>query len=121
MSEGKILIRGEVIAGHGLGKKLGFSTVNVLYEGDVGGVFVGRIFVNDGWRDAVIHVGHKPTIGDNKISCEAHILDWEKEIPIGTKTKLELSKKIRDTKKLENLKELKEQISKDVEIAKKLL
>lgn len=137
-------ISGEVVKGRGLGKKLGFPTLNILYDGKMSGVFVGRIFIDGGWRKTAVHVGSKPTVGDRQNVCEAHIIDfkgenfdWEKELAQPRLAgfalcywgghpakrgrlivKVELFEKVRDTKKFDNLEDLKSQISKDVEFVK---
>jgi len=115
----KQTIKGVVISGRGLGKKLGFPTVNVHYDGKITGVFLGEILVDDKWNNAVIHVGKKPTISDVGVFCEAYILNWNKDIKWGTIVEIKLNEKIRDTKKFENIEELKSQIAKDVEFARK--
>ncbi len=40
----EVLIEGVVVSGRKLGTKLGFPTVNVLYKGEIAGVFVGEIY-----------------------------------------------------------------------------
>jgi len=112
-------IKGVVISGRGLGKKLGYPTINVHYDGKISGVFLGKILVDGKWNNSVIHVGEKPTISNVGVFCEVYILDWHSDVKWGTDVEIELGEKIRDTKKFANTDELKEQIAKDVEFAKK--
>lgn len=107
------------MSGRGLGKQLGFPTINVHYDGQTEGVFLGRIFLENKWHDSVIHVGKKPTVSDVGVFCEVHVLDWNKDVAWGTEVRVELNEKIRDTKKFTDTEELKSQIAKDVEFAKK--
>lgn len=114
----EVLIQGEVVSGRKLGKKIGFPTVNIVYKGDVSGIFVGEILLDGKWLQAVIHIGKKPTIQDDEVTLEAHILNWTGDVKTGTIVSVKLLKKIRDTKKFEDLKQLEKAIEKDVEFAR---
>jgi len=118
----EVLISGKIVVGKKLGTKLGFPTINIRCEKIESGVFVGEIFLQGKWRESVIHVGEKPTIGDVNFSCEVHVLkfDYEmnEEIFPGKDIKVRLLYKIRDTEKFGTLDELKGKISQDVEFAK---
>lgn len=114
----EVLIEGEVVSGRKLGTKLGFPTINILYKGNIAGVFVGEILIKDEWMKAVIHIGKKLTIQDDEVGLEVHILNWEGVVEKGEEVVVKLFEKIRDTKKFENLEELKKEISKDVQFAK---
>lgn len=114
----EVLIKGVVVSGRKLGTKLGFPTVNVVYKGDIKGVFVGEILLGNEWAQAVIHIGKKPTIQDDEVSLEVHILNWSGEVKEGINVSVKLSEKIRDTKKFEDLEELKKAIEKDVEFVR---
>ena len=118
----EVLIEGEIIKGRKLGTKLGFPTVNIKYRGDLSGVFVGEISLNNMWVRSVIHVGEKSTIDDMNKSIEVHILDWEEKmnqyIMSGDKVKVKFLFKIRETEKFDTLDDLKIGIFHDVEFAK---
>lgn len=112
------IIEGQVVKGFGVGRKLGFKTMNILYDGKLSGVFVGKIFIEGKSFPAAVHVGKRPTINENEPILEAHIIDGfeefaEKDLS-GRFIKVEIFEKIRDTKKFESLDELKKQIAKDV-------
>jgi riboflavin kinase/FMN adenylyltransferase len=116
-----IFIKGKVQKGHGLGKGLGFPTLNISYKGNVSGVFVGRVFVLGKFYRAAVHVGKRLTFNDEKTSCEGYLLNFdvdEKSDFVGETIKFELLEKIRDTKKFDNLDELKSQMCLDVEFVK---
>lgn len=113
-------ISGQVVKGNGIGKKLGFPTLNIPYSGDVRGVFAGKVLIAGKVYGAAVNVGDKPTIGDKKAVCEVHLLDFS-GIFAGNFLEVELIKKIRDTKKFDDLNSLKDQISEDVKECAKVL
>ncbi len=112
-----IIIVGKTVKGKGIGKKLGFPTLNIPYAGDLSGVFVGRVFVNDNWYCAAINIGGRPTVDDENF-CEAFLLNFKGRVVHGTEVAITLGKKIRHIEKFKNLTELKKQIAKDVEFVK---
>lgn len=70
---------------------------------------------------AAIFVGKSPTISSSQNTakkCEAFLLDFEGEIPVGSEIRIDIFEKIRDIEKFENSELLKKQISKDVEFVK---
>lgn len=112
------IIKGKVLEGKHLGRQFGFPTVNVFYDGNESGVFAGRVLVDGDWHPAAINIGGRPTVDSEKKLCEAFILNWNKDIELGSEIEIELKQKIRDTKKFPNFEELKSQIAKDVEFVK---
>lgn len=113
------IIEGKLIKGKGVGKTLGFPTLNIVYNGNESGVFAGKVFIDDCEYIAAINLGGSPTFDDENVLCEAFLLNWTGgEIEYGTTIQVELDKKIRETKRFSNSQELKEQITKDVEFVK---
>ncbi|MDP3981561.1 MAG: riboflavin kinase, partial [Chlamydiota bacterium] len=112
-----LMIRGKIKKGNGLGRKMGFPTLNIPYYGDDAGVFVGRVLIDDEWHIAAVHIGPRLTIDDDESICEAFLLDW-KGGKIKGEIQIELGKKIRDTKKFDSMELLKNQITEDVEFVK---
>lgn len=113
-----IFIKGKVENGHGVGKKIGFPTLNISYDGKLRGIFVGRVFVLGKPYKAAIHVGSRPTFDDDRVSCESYLLDFDGGDFGGETVEFELLEKIRDIKKFDNLDELKLQLNLDVEFVK---
>lgn len=111
------IISGKIVKGRGLGKKMGFPTLNIPYKGKLRGVFVARVFIDGKSCPAAVSVGPRPTINDESVFCEAYLVDFDGDIT--EDVKVELVEKIRDIKKFNNLEELKAQIAKDVEFVKK--
>ncbi|MEO0204610.1 MAG: bifunctional riboflavin kinase/FAD synthetase [candidate division WOR-3 bacterium] len=113
-------IVGRKVKGAGLGKNLGFPTVNLEVEGGKlipkDGVYV--VFLPDLGKYGVMHIGNRPTFSLDK-SLEVHILDFDGDI--GDTLRVEFVKRIRDVMRFKNGKELKERILKDIEVAKRVI
>ncbi|MDR3195657.1 MAG: riboflavin biosynthesis protein RibF [Endomicrobium sp.] len=100
----------------GLGKKLGFPTVNLKVDSDKllpKGVYISMITQKDGIYPSVTNIGSRLTFSRSaNIVPETHILNfdgvWKKDL-----TKVILLKKIRDERKFANSEVLKFQIAKD--------
>ena len=103
-----VIIEGKVEKGKGKGAELGFPTLNIPYDGDEKGVFVGRLFLNDEWKNCAVFVSG---------ICEVYLLKYE-SVGLGTLVKVELLEKIREVEDFDDFEALKAQISKDVEFVK---
>lgn len=114
-------IQGRLIEGQGLGRKLGFPSLNIEYNGDLEGVFCGRILLEGKWENAAVHLGPRPTVGGVKPICEVHVLNWNKSLKPGIELEVEVLGRIRDVQKFESVEALKKQIAKDVEYVKMTL
>lgn len=115
------IINGQIEKGRGLGKKLGFPTINIAYNGFESGVFAGQVWINGLLYKAAVHLGPRPTVGDDQPICEAFLLDWQGGDLDGNEVKVVLLKRIRDVEKFDSLEALQLQIVKDVELIKNLL
>ncbi len=112
------VIEGKVIKGRGLAMKMGFPTINLSYTGKSRGVFCARVFFDGETYKAVMHLGERPTVDDSVPVCEIFILDWNGDVKVGDKIKVERLAKIRGIKNFKSMEALKEQIASDVEFAK---
>lgn len=112
------LIKGKVLKGHGLGKKLGFPTLNIEYDGRFSGIFAADVIINRKWHKSATYIGKRSVLKDNKILLEAHLIDFNEQIPEGTLIEVKLLKKIRPSKKFSDVTSLRKQIAKDVEFVK---
>ncbi|MDA1060798.1 MAG: riboflavin kinase [bacterium] len=110
------IISGKIVKGRGLGKKMGFPTLNIPYKGSLRGVFAGRVFVDGKWLSCALNIGPRPTINDEKVFLEAYIIDWDGDI--GEGVEIEVLDRIRDIKKFDSLEDLKVQIAKDIEFVR---
>jgi riboflavin kinase/FMN adenylyltransferase len=68
----------------------------------------------------IANMGVRPTVGGEQPVLEVHLFDFNQDI-YGQRIDVEFKFKIRDEKKFESLDFLKEQIQKDISLAKKLL
>lgn len=85
------------------------------------GVYATRIRVDGENYLAVTNIGLRPTVDNEQIvTVEAHILDFEQDI-YGQSVELEVHKFLRPIQKFNSLEEVKRQVKKDIEEAKKFL
>jgi riboflavin kinase/FMN adenylyltransferase len=115
-------IKGEVIHGMQRGRTIGFPTANVLVEHEYVmpalGVYIGEVNVYGKWYRAMINIGFNPTFNlRNKMSIEAHILDFDQDI-YGENIRVCLKKKIREEKKFSSIDELVNQLNQDLDDTK---
>jgi len=116
-----VIIKGNIIKGHGIGRKINFPTLNIYYDGAENGVFAGKVKLDGKIYKAAVHIGRAQTLNRSDNRLEAYLIDFDQGINPGEKIEVNLINKIRETKKFDNLKQLKAQIAKDVETVKKLL
>jgi riboflavin kinase/FMN adenylyltransferase len=114
-------IDGYQIRGLGLGSKELVATINLLIEQYTlpNGVFSAFVTINNKTYKAIAFVGHRKSI-DNSHTIEVHILDTFNDKADG-KVYLEFVEFIRQSHKFSSLAKLKEQIHKDIELAKSQL
>lgn len=112
------ILSGKVIKGRGLATKMGFPTINFPYHGDSRGIFCAKVSLHGKTYKAAVHLGERPTVGDDAPVCEVFILDWTGDIKVGSDFKVEIVEKIRDIKKFKSIDDLKEQIASDVEFVR---
>lgn len=118
-------IKGKVVHGKGLGRTVGMPTANIEpnqeYELPKEGVYATWIYVGSERFPSVTNIGKRPSVDDDKqITIEAYILDFESDIYDKT-VELEVVGYIRDVKKFDSLKEVQEQVQKDIKTAKDML
>lgn len=114
----------KVVIGKRLGRKLGFPTANFrIHDGALPpyGIYAVRAQYKKKLYNGVMNVGLRPTLEDNNpANLELNIFDFKQDI-YGKNIEIFFIQKIRDEEKFNNLEELKVQIAKDVEVAKKIL
>jgi riboflavin kinase/FMN adenylyltransferase len=118
-------IRGTVQEGRKRGGPVvGFKTANLhLSEEDLcpkHGVYVTQVIYDGKCYGGVLNIGYNPTFGENRLSAETHIFDFNQEI-YGKKIKINLLKYLRGEKKFSGPEELAGQIRQDIRQAREIL
>jgi len=114
---------GAVIKGYQRGADIGFPTVNIEPEKALipcRGVYAVIAEIEGRSRPSVVNIGFNPTFGNDKLSVEAHVLDFRGNIS-GESLNLLFIDRIRDERKFEGAERLAEQIKKDISQAKEIL
>jgi riboflavin kinase/FMN adenylyltransferase len=115
-------LEGHVIEGKKLGRTIGFPTVNLkcsneIYPGT--GVYFAHVVIDQKHYKAVGNIGLNPTVSVNhNLKIEFHILDYQGADLYGKELRFFLYNKIREEKRFESVNALKEQIKKDVDVAR---
>lgn len=118
-------IEGVVCRGKQLGRQISFPTINVyypLYRAKIlQGVYLTQVQLPDGVRWAITNVGVRPTVslGDD-VLIESHILDYDGDL-YDKNVRIYFKNLLRREKKFDTIDELKVQIFRDEQIARKLL
>mgnify|MGYP001288564469 FL=1 len=116
-------VDGVVQKGRQIGKKIGFPTCNidiqdyVLAKPGVYAVKVSRSN-NSKYLRGIANLGYRPTFNQKKILLEVHLFNYSGNL-YNKLLSVEFLKFIREEKKFKNVNQLKSQIKKDLNIAKK--
>ena len=123
------ILSGKVAYGNQLGRKIGFSTLNIKMPSDIAlsGVFCVKVLLQDKIYEGVANIGFRPTIRFNKLNkfnnshnkcvLEIHLFNFNKQV-YGSNIKIIFYKKLREEQKFPSLDKLKTQIFSDVNLAK---
>ena len=115
-------ILGKIIKGSGIGKKELTPTINIEVKKfflPKSGVYATITDIDGLFEPSVTFIGYKKSI-DNSFSIETHIIGKKIDKKKG-KVAILFLERIRDVQKFNNLKDLKNQIQKDIETAKKII
>ena len=124
-------VRGTIVEGDRRGRTLGFPTANLAPENEVvpgHGVYAGHVRLLDAGTPAagtrfaaVTNVGRRPTFKDADPSlAEAHLLDFDGDL-YGRRIELSFESRLRGERKFPGADALREQIARDVEVARQML
>ena len=105
--------------GKGLGRTLGFPTINQIYpEGFAQpkyGIYITRVKVNGQWYAGATGFGTRPTVNNGAdVTVEACLLDFQGDL-YGRRLRLEFFDHIRDEVRFDSLDALRAQIQSDAE------
>ncbi|CAA9532293.1 MAG: FMN adenylyltransferase / Riboflavin kinase [uncultured Rubrobacteraceae bacterium] len=116
-------VRGEVVVGDRRGRTIGFPTANVRPDPAVvvpaRGVYACTVRVGEDVHAACTNVGVAPTFERRESRIEAHVLDFEGDL-YGRIVEVLFLERIRGERRFGGVEELKEQIGRDVEEARRL-
>lgn len=116
------ILKGIVVEGRKIGRTINFPTANVQYDKinllPKNGVYYTNVVVNNEIYKAITNIGDNPTVNGQKITLESYILDFDDNI-YGKEMEVHFLKRIRNMIKFESLDELKLQLEKDKNYAKK--
>jgi riboflavin kinase/FMN adenylyltransferase len=119
-------IEGEVIKGCGRGSSvLGYPTANITPIQEIipkEGVYAVKVNIPHLSKiyKGVANIGRKPTFDNQPVSYEVHILDFNGNL-LGKHIRIHFISRLRDEKKFSSSLELKQQIKRDIDEAKKIL
>ncbi len=116
-------IQGVVKKGRQVGKKIGFPTCNIDIDDYVlakPGVYAVRVLRNNSekYLKGIANLGYRPTFNQKKILLEVHLFNFSGNL-YNKLLSVEFLKFIRKEKKFNNVNQLRAQIKKDLNIAKK--
>jgi riboflavin kinase/FMN adenylyltransferase len=118
-------MRGRVIAGQQLGRKLGYPTANLRLEAapsPLSGVFAVRARVDGqgAWRPAVASLGVRPAVGGSEFLVEVHIFDFDGDL-YQRELEVRFIARIRDEQDFPGMEELVEQMKDDEQRVREIL
>ena len=115
------MLRGTIIGGKKLGRKIGFPTANMSYDTKYvipkTGVYYTNVMIEGQLHKSITSVGYNPTVDGKDLSIETYILDFDREI-YGVEVRLYFVDYMRDEEKYETLDGLVEQLKRDEQFAR---
>jgi riboflavin kinase/FMN adenylyltransferase len=115
-------IDGVVVHGDGRGAALGCPTANLETENELlpaYGIYATLAIVDDMSYPAVTSLGIRPTIGDDRLAIETHLLEGGRDL-YGQRMRVAFIKWLREERKYDGLEPLRAQIALDCAEARRL-
>jgi riboflavin kinase/FMN adenylyltransferase len=116
-------LTGVVEHGDARGRTIGFPTANLGGVAEMlpaYGVYAVRVTTATGTNGGVMNIGVRPTIGGMSLRIEAHLFDFDGDL-YGQELRVDLVARLRGEQKFAGMDELRAQIAKDAEAARKSL
>lgn len=114
---------GEVCSGARRGRKLGFPTANLVTDKEllpIPGVYAVKVRRGERLFDGVLNIGWNPTFGNQQVTIEAHILDFNEDI-YGESLRVYFFERLRNEKRFASVAELVRAIKEDIVQARGIL
>ena len=111
------MLSGIVVKGNQLGRTIGFPTANIQISENYklipkNGVYIVTAILNNKTIFGMMNIGVKPTLGENLLSIEVHLLQFSEDI-YGKKIQVNVIERLRDEQKFESFEALKLQLEMD--------
>ena len=117
-------VTGEIIHGKKRGRQLGYPTANIAVPDikliPANGVYAGWATVDGERYMAAANVGYSSTFGNESVTVEAYLLDFDRDI-YGKTMNLTFEKYLRPEMKFDGLEALIQQMAQDVEVGRQFL
>ena len=110
-------IKGEVIRGAQLGRKMGFPTANIDAHDLItieNGVYASTVEIDGRRYAAMSNIGMRPSVDGTTRLLETHLFDFNADL-YGKIIEVELLRKIRDEKRFTSIDELRQQLERDAQ------
>ncbi|MFI3317691.1 MAG: riboflavin kinase [Rikenellaceae bacterium] len=118
-----MIIRGVVLEGKKLGRKLGFPTANINISESLqieNGVYLSIVCVDGERFLAVTNIGNNPTVGGLERKAESHLLDFSGDL-YNREIEVDLGERLRGEMRFESVEALREQVLSDIAEARERL
>lgn len=115
------VLSGEIRPGTGTGAKLVFPTLNLAAEQELlpaKSVYITETFVEGKSYRSVTNVGVRPTFNGSTLAIESHLLDFSELLKSGH-IEIHFCERLREERKFSGPEELRAQIAKDIERARR--
>ena len=116
-------VSGVVEHGNAIGTKLGFPTANIRLNSakqlPASGVYVVEVYLQSRstpYYKGVANIGTNPTVGNDHLSLEVHLIDFQGDL-YGQPLTISFLHFLREEKRFASLDELKKQIAEDVQMS----
>jgi len=118
-------LKGTVVHGDKLGRKIGFPTANIQVDSDTklipaNGVYGCYVLLGEEKFKGMLNIGMRPTVNGEERRIEVHVFDLNREF-YGESITLILKDRIRDEKKFDSVEQLKERLAIDKNLAERML
>ena len=111
------MLSGIVVKGNQLGRTIGFPTANIQISENYklipkNGVYMVTTILNNKIIFGMMNIGVKPTLGENLLSIEVHLLHFSEDI-YGHEIQVNVMERLREEQKFESFEVLKSQLEID--------
>jgi len=121
----RYFVRGVVVPGKKIGRKLGFPTANIITGSSEklippDGVYAVQAALDGNMQGAMAYIGSNPTLAQGERSFEVHVFGYNGDM-YNKKMEVSFIERIRGEMKFSNVNSLRNQIMKDATVSKEIL